>query len=200
MSIESMMPSNSLILCSHFLLLPSVFPSIGIFSSELAFHIRWPKDWSFTFSINASNEYLGLISLSIDWLDLLAVQGTLKSLQHHNLKVSILWHSAFFMVQLWHPYMTTGKISELRIHIFFSHLVYNHIGTAWQWQIKPLPKQHQNLGTDEWKEDSVSRLLSWWGGTSRNLTLKILSLQRHSEQTYGYQRRKGGGGMRWWEG
>ena len=163
MSIESVVPSNHLILCRHLLLLPSVFPSIGIFSSELVLCIRWPKYWSFSFSISTSNEYLGLISFSIDWLDLLAVQGSLKSLQHHNLEASVLWRSAFFMVQLGHPYMTTGKVSELRIHIFFSHLVCNHTGTDCWWQIKPLPKQHQNLGVDEWKEDSVSRLLSWRG-------------------------------------
>ena len=123
--------------------------SIRIFSSELPLHIRWPKYWRFSFSISTSNEYLGLISFSIDWFDLLAVQRTLKSLQHYNLEASVLWRSALFMVQLWHPYMTTGKISELRIHIIFSHLVCNHIATDWQWQIKPLPKQHQNLGIEK---------------------------------------------------
>ena len=99
MSIESMMPSNYLILCCLLLLLPSIFPSIGVFSSELALCIRWPKYWSF--SISPSNEYSGLISFETDWFDVLAVERTLKSLlQHHTLKVSILWHSAFFMVQL----------------------------------------------------------------------------------------------------
>ena len=105
-SIELVMPSNCLVLCRP-LLLPSVFPSIRVFSSESGLHIRWPKNWSF--SISPSNEYSGLISLRIDWFDLLAVQGTLKNLLQHNLKVSILQRSAFFMVQLSHPYMTTGK-------------------------------------------------------------------------------------------
>ena len=110
MSIESMMLSNHLILCHPLLLLPSIFPSIKVFSNELALHIRWPKYWSVSFIISPSSEYLDLI----DWLNLLAVQGTLKSLlQHHNLKASILQHSAFFMVQLSHPYMTTGKTIAL---------------------------------------------------------------------------------------
>ena len=110
MSIKSAMPSNHLILCRPLLLLPSVFPSIRIFSSELGFHIQWPKYWSFSFSIGPSNEYSGLISFRIDWLDLLAVQGTLKSLlQHHSLKASVLQHSALFIVQLLHPYVATGK-------------------------------------------------------------------------------------------
>ena len=101
MSIESVMLSNHLILCCPLLLLPSIFPSIRVFSSELALHMRWPKQWSFSFSITPSNEYSGLISFRIDWFDLLAVQGTLKSLlQHHNSKASILWHSAFFMISL----------------------------------------------------------------------------------------------------
>ena len=114
MSIESVMPSNHLILCHHLLLQPSIFPSIRVFSSESVLHIKWPKDWSFSFSISPSNEYSGLISFRIDRLDLLAVQGTLKSfLQHHSSKASILQHSAFFTVQLSHPYMTTGKIIAL---------------------------------------------------------------------------------------
>ena len=109
MSTESVMPSNNLVLC-HLLLLPSVFPSIRVFSNELALHIRWPKYWSFSFSISPSNEYAGLISFRMDWFDLFIVQGTVKSLlQHHSLKASILKHSAFFMDQLSHPYMSTGK-------------------------------------------------------------------------------------------
>ena len=112
MSIESVMPSNHLILC-YPLLLPSIFPSIRVFSNESALHIRWPKYWSFSFNISASNEYPGLISSRMDWLDLLAVQGTLKSLQHHSSKASILLCSAFFIVQLSHPYMTTGKTIAL---------------------------------------------------------------------------------------
>ena len=116
MSIESVMPSNHFIPCCPFLLLPSTFPSIRVFSNESVFHIRWPNYWSFSFSISPSDEYSGLISFRIDWLDLIAVQGTLKSLlQHHNSKASILWHSAFFIVQLSHPYLTTGKTIALII-------------------------------------------------------------------------------------
>ena len=104
------MPSNHLILCHPLLLLPSIFPSIRVFSNESVLRIRWPKYWSFSFSISLSNELSGLISFRMDWLDLLAVQGTLKSLlHHHSSKASILWRSAFFIVQLSHPYMTTGK-------------------------------------------------------------------------------------------
>ena len=114
MSIESVMPSNHLILCHPIFLLPSIFPSIRVFSDESALCIRWPKYWSFSFSISTSNEYSELISLRMDWLDLLAVQGTLKSLlQHHSPKASILQCSAFFIVQLSHPYMTTGKTKAL---------------------------------------------------------------------------------------
>ena len=114
MSIEPVMPSNHLILYRPLLLLPSIFSSIRVFSSESVLPIRWPKYWSFSFSISPSNEYSGLISFRIDWLDLLAVQETLESLlQHHSSKASILWHSAFFMVQLSHPYMTTGKTIAL---------------------------------------------------------------------------------------
>ena len=112
MSIELVMPSNHLILCCPLLLLPSIFPSIRVFSNDLALCIRWPKCWSF--SITPSNEYSGLISFRMDWFDLLAVQETLKSLlQHHSWKASILQHSAFFIVQLSHPYMTTGKTIAL---------------------------------------------------------------------------------------
>ena len=110
MSIESVTPSNHLIPCHLLLLLPSIFPSIGVFPSESVLHIRWPKDCSFSFSISPSNEYSGLVSFRMDWLDLLAVQGTLESLlQHHSSKASFLQHSAFFIVQFSHPYMTTGK-------------------------------------------------------------------------------------------
>ena len=118
MSIESVMPSNHLILC-HFLLLPSIFPSIRVFSNDSVLHIRWPKYWSFSFSISPSNEYSGLISFRMDWLDLLAVQGTLKCLlQHHSSKASTLWYSAFSIVQLSHPYMTTGKTIALTRRTF----------------------------------------------------------------------------------
>ena len=114
MSIESVMPFNHLILCFPLFLPPSIFPSIRVFSNESVLHIRWPKYWSFSFSISPSNEYSGLISFRMDWLDLLAVQGTLKRLlQHHSSKASILWCSVFFRVQLSHPYMTTRKTIAL---------------------------------------------------------------------------------------
>ena len=114
MSIESVMPSNYLILCRPLLFLPSILPSIRVFSNVSALHIRWPKYWSFSFSISLSSEHPGLISFRMDWLSLLAVQGTLKSLlQHHSSKATILQCSAFFMVQLSHPYMTTGKTIAL---------------------------------------------------------------------------------------
>ena len=124
MSIELVMPSNHLILCCPLLLLPSIFPSIRVFSNESALHIRWPKDWSFSFNISPSSEYSGLISVRMDWLYLLAVQGTLKSLlQHHCSKASILRHSAFFTVQLSHPYMTTGKTIALTRWIFLGKVM-----------------------------------------------------------------------------
>ena len=119
MPIELVILSNHVILCHPRFLLPSIFPSIRVFSSELALHITWPEYWSFNFSISSSNEYSGLISFRMDWFDLLAVQRTLKSLlQHHNLKASVLWHSACFMFQLSHPYMTTGKTTALTIQTF----------------------------------------------------------------------------------
>src|SRR5574339_398935 len=119
MSIKSVTPSNHLILCRPLLLLPSTFSSIRVFSNESVLHIRWPKYWSFSFNISTSNEYSGLISFRMDWLDLLAVQGTLKSLlQHHSSKASILWSSAFFMVQLSHPYMSTRKTIPLTVWTF----------------------------------------------------------------------------------
>ena len=120
MSIESVIPSNHLVLCHSLILLPSIFPSIRVFSSELALHIRWPKYWSFSLSISSSNEYSGLISFRIDRFDLLAVQGTLKSFfLYHSLKASILQRSAFFMAQLSHPYRTTGKTIALTIWTYW---------------------------------------------------------------------------------
>ena len=124
MSIESVMPSNHLILCHPFLLLPLIFPSLRVFSNESVLWIRWSKYWSFSFNISPSNEYSGLISFKIDWFDLLAVQGTLKSLlQRHSSKASILLHSAFFMVQLSHPYMTTAKNIALTIQTFVGKMM-----------------------------------------------------------------------------
>ena len=120
MSIELVMPSHHLFPCRPLLFLPSIFPIIRVFSSESALHIRWPKYWGFSFSISPSNEYSRLISFRMDWFDLLAVQGTLKSLlQHHNLKASILWRSAFFLVQLSRPYMTAGKTIALTTWTFY---------------------------------------------------------------------------------
>ena len=126
MSIESVMPSNHLTLCHSLLLPPSLFPSIGVFSNESILHIRWPKYWSFSFSISPSNEYSGLISFRMDWLDLLAVQGTLKSLlQHHSSNASTLRHSVFFIVQLSHPYMSTGKTIALTMQTFVNKVIWN---------------------------------------------------------------------------
>ena len=124
MSIESVMSSNHLILCLPLLLLPSTFPSIRVFSNDSVLHIRWPKCWSFSFSISPSSEYSGLISCRMDWFDLPSVQGTLKSLlQHHSTKASILWCSAFFMVQLSHPYMTNEKTVAVTIWTFVGKLM-----------------------------------------------------------------------------
>ena len=123
-SIESMRPSNHLILCHPLVLSPSIFPSITVFSNESAFHIRWPKYWSFSFSISPSKEHPELISFRMGWLDLLAVQGTLKNLlQHHSSKASILRHSTFFRVQLSHPYMTTGKTTALTRRTFIDKVM-----------------------------------------------------------------------------
>ena len=124
MSIELVMPSSHLMFCRPLLLMPSIFPNIRVISNESALHIRWSKDWSFSFSISPSNEYLGLISFRVDWLDLLAVQGTLKSLlQHHSSKASILRCSALFIVQLSHAYMTTGKTIALTRWTFVDKVV-----------------------------------------------------------------------------
>ena len=124
-SIESVMPPNHLILCRSLLLQPSIFPSIRVFSNKAALHIRWTKYWSFSFNISPSNDCSGLISFRTDWLDLLAVKGTLKSLlQHHSSKASILLHSAFFLVQLSHPYMTTGKTIALTRQTFVGKVMF----------------------------------------------------------------------------
>ena len=154
-SIESVTPSNHLILCCPLFLLPSIFPSIGVFSNESALRIRWSKYWRFRFNISPSNEYPGPISFRMDWLDLLAVQGTLKSLlQHHSSKASILWHSAFFIVQLSHPYMTTVKTRVLTKQIFVGFLgkqiSYN---IAYMWNLEKWGKwtylQNRNRDTEE---------------------------------------------------
>ena len=142
MFIESVMPSNHLILFRPLLLLPSIFPSNRVFSSESVLHIRWPKYWSFSFSITLSSEYSGLIFFRIDWFNLLAVQGTLKSLlQHHSSKASILQHSAFFTVQLSHPYMTTGKTIALTRQTFVGKvmsLLFNKLSSlVSRWWLQP---------------------------------------------------------------
>ena len=135
------MPSHHLILCRPLLFLPSIFPGIRVFSSELALPIRWPKYWSFSFSINLSNEYSWLISFRSDWCDLLAVQGTLQSLlQHHNTKASVLHHSTFFMVQISHPYMTTGKSIALTIQIFVGKVMSLLLTTLSKFVIAFLPR------------------------------------------------------------
>uniref|UniRef100_A0AC11EHD0 Uncharacterized protein n=2 Tax=Ovis aries TaxID=9940 RepID=A0AC11EHD0_SHEEP len=152
MSIELVMPSNHLILCRPLLLLPSIFPSIRVFSNESALRMRWPKYWSFSFNISPSNEHPGLISFRMDWLDLLGdpVQGTLKNLlQHHRSKASILRHSAFFIVQLSHPYMITGKTIALTRWIFVGKvisLLFNMLSRRRQWHPSPVPLPGKSHG------------------------------------------------------
>ena len=143
MSIESVMPSNHLILCHPLLLLPSIFPSTKVFSNESVLRIRWPKYWSFCFSISPFNEYSGLISFRMDWLGFLTVQGTLKSLQHHSSKASILWCSTFFIVQLSHPYMTTGKTIALTRWTFVGKVMSLLSNMLSRLVIAFLPRQNQ---------------------------------------------------------
>ena len=146
MSIEPVKPSNHLILCRPLLFLVSIFPSIRVFSNESALHIKWPKYWSFSFSISSSNEYSGLISFRIDWLDLLTVQGTLESLlQHHNSKAPILWHSAFFIVQLSHLHTTTGKTITLTRRIFVGKVMSLFFNTLSRFVIAFLPRSKHIL-------------------------------------------------------
>ena len=156
-SIESVMPSNHLILSCPLLLPPSTFPSIKVFSSKSVLHIRWPKYSSFSFSISASNEYSGLISFKMDWLDLLAVQGTLKSLQHHSSKTSIFQCSAFFMVQLSHPYMTTGKTIALTIWTFAGKVMFLPFNMLSRLVIAFLPRNKHLLIS--WQQSSSAAIL-----------------------------------------
>ena len=162
------MPSNNLIFCCPLLLLPSIFPSIRVFSNESALHIRWPKYWIFSFSIGPSNEYSGLISFRIDWFDLLAVQGTLKSLlQHHSSKASIVQRSGFFMVQLSHPYMTTGKTIALTRWTFVSKVMSLLFNTLFRFVIAFLPRSKHLLIS--WI-DGISLIefplgLPWWSSS-----------------------------------
>ena len=139
------MPSNHLILCRPLLLPPSIFPSIRVFSNEFVLHITWPKYWSFSFSISPSNEFSGIISFRIEWFDLLAVQGTPKSLKHHSSKVSVIWCSAFFIVQLSHPYMTTGKTIALIIQSFVGKVMSLLFNTLSRLDIVFLPRNKHLL-------------------------------------------------------
>ena len=146
MSIESVMPSNNLILCLPLLFLPSILPGIRVFSNESTLCIRWPKYWSFSFSISPSNEYSGLISFSMDWFDLLAVQGTLKNLfLHHSAKASVLQHSAFFIVQFSHPYMTTGKTIALTKWTFVGKVMSLFLNMVSRFVIAFLPRSKHLL-------------------------------------------------------
>ena len=155
MSIELMMPSNHLVLCCPLLLLPSIFPSIRVFSNELALHIRWPKYWSFSFSISPSSEYSGLISLKIDWFGL-AVHGIFRSLfQHHSSKASILWRSHFFMVQLSQLYMTTGKTIALTIRTFVGRVMSLLFNTLSRLVIAFLPRSNCLLISWLWSPSAV---------------------------------------------
>ena len=151
MPIESVMPANYLNLCHHLFFLPSIYPSFRVFPNESALHIRWPKYWSFSFSINPSNEYSELISFRMDWLDLLAVRGTLKSLlQHHSSKASILWHSAFFIVQLSHPSMTNGKTIALTRRTFVGKVMFPLVSLAWRKCLAQI---------DKWTSDPTKTLV-----------------------------------------
>ena len=171
MSIESETPPNHLILCHPLLLLPSIFPSIRVVSSESVLHIRWPKFWRFSCSINSSNEYSGLISFRMDWLDFLAVQGTLKSLlQHHGSKASVLWCSAFFIVQLSHPYTTTGKTIALTRWTFVGKVMSLLFNMLLGWSSEKAMAPHSSVLA--WRipetEDLVGCRL--WGCTESDMT------------------------------
>ena len=172
MSIESVMPSNHLILCHPLLLLPLIFTKLTVFSSESVLRIRWPNYWSFSFSISASNEYSGLISFRMDWLDLLAVQGTLKSLlQHHSSKASILQHSAFFIVQLSYPYMTTGKTIPLTRWTFVGKVMYLLCNMLSRLVIAFLPRSKCLLIS--WLQSSSAVILE--SKKIKSLTVSIIS-------------------------
>ena len=159
------MSSNHLILCHPLPLLPSIFPSIRVFSNESVLHIRWPNYWSFSFNISPYNEYSGLISFRMDWLDLLAVQGTPKSLlQHHSSKASILLHSAFFIVQLSHPYMTTGYIALTRWTLLAMSLLFNMLSRL---VINFLISQSQPFGQAQVKRGEEIRLHLSMGGATK---------------------------------
>ena len=161
MSIESVMPSNDIVLCCPLLLLASIFPSIRVLSNDSVFHIRWPKYWSFSFSISPSKEYSGLISFRMDWLDLLAVQGTLKSLlQHHSSKAPILQCSTFFIVQLSHPYMTTGKTTALTRPTFVDKVTSLYFNMLPKLVIAFLPRSKRLLIS--WLQSPSAVILEPW--------------------------------------
>ena len=181
MSIESVMPSNHLILCHPLLLLLSILPSIRVFSNESALHIRWPKYWSFSFNISPSNEHPGLISFRMDWLDLLAVQGTLKSLlQHHSSKALTLWLSAFFTVQLSHTYMTTGKTIALTRWTFVGKVMSLLFNMLSRLAITFLPRS--------------KRLLISWLQSPSAVILKLKKIKSLTVSTVSPS-----GAMKWWD-
>ena len=172
MSIESGMPSNHLVLCCPLLLLPSIFPSISIFSKESALHIRWPKYWSFSFSVSPSNEYSGLISFRIDWFHLLAVKQTPKSLlQHHSSKASILQHSAFFMDQRSHLYLTTGKTIALTIQTFVGKVMFLCFNMPFKFVVAFLPRSKSLLIS--WLQSPYAMTLE--PKTIKSVTISIVS-------------------------
>ena len=171
MSVESVMPSHHLILCCPLLHCPSIFPRIRAFSSGSTLCIRWPKDWSFSFSISPSNEYSGLISFRVDWFDLLAVQGAFKSLlQHHSSKASILQHSAFFIVQLSHPYMTTGKTTAFTIWTFVGKIMSLLFNIHSRFVIAILPRSN--------------RLLISWLQSPSTVIFKPKKMKSHSSHIF----------------
>ena len=177
MSIESVMPSSHLILCCPLLLPPSIFPSIRVFSNESILHIRWPKYWSFSFNISPSNEYSGLISFRMDWLDLLAVQGTLKSLlQYHSSKASILWCSTFFIVQISHLYMTTGKTIALTRQTFVGKVMSLLFNMLYRLVIAFLPRSKHLLIS--WLQSPSAVILAVGLGPIKNVFKKKIPISR----------------------
>ena len=182
MSIESVMPSNHLILCCPLLILPSIFPSIRVFSNELALLIRWPKYWSFTFNISPSNDHSGLISFRMDWLDLLAVQETLKSLlQYHSSKASTLQCSTFFIVQLSHPHMTTGKAIALTLQTFVGKVMSLHFNTLSRFIITFLPRSKHLLISSPHYLASI--ITNSWGLSCGPAVESALQMHRSRIQT-----------------
>ena len=175
MSIESVMPSNHLNLCCPLLLLPAIFPSIRVFANESALHTRWPKYWSFSFNISPSNEHPGSISFRMDWLDLLAVQGTLKSLlQHHSSKTLMLWCSAFFIVQLSHPYMTTGKTIALtrwtfvgKVMSLFFNMLSRLVYSSWGCRVR-----------HDWSDLACTHMGNSWRKRTMYYSFKLILLSK----------------------